>query len=144
LALLPLPATGRAATAQYTIRPHGRAAEVRAWFPQNAEESVAFALQSWAGYDYFRDIECVAASDLRGHPLPVEPQPEGEWLARNHRLPFQLTWRAKATKDAHSQIRLRILRWGRRCRLPAAERSSPRPAARDAGKGRRHRPMPLK
>ena len=91
VALLLLPATGRAATAQYTIRLHDRAAEVRARFPQSAEESVTFALQPWAGYDYFGDIERVAASDLRGHPLPVEPQPEGEWVVRNHRLPFQLT-----------------------------------------------------
>lgn len=100
LALILLPATVQAATAQYTISLHDRAAEVRARFPEAAEESVTFVLQPWAGYDFFGDIERVAVSDPRGNPLPVEPKPEGQWVVQNHRQPFQLTWRVKATKDA--------------------------------------------
>jgi predicted metalloprotease with PDZ domain len=100
LALVLLPAAGHAATAEYTIALHNRSAEVRARFPQASEETVTFALQSWAGTDFYRDIEDVAASDLRGNPVSVEPKAEGEWVVQNHRRPFELRWRVKATKDA--------------------------------------------
>jgi predicted metalloprotease with PDZ domain len=100
MALVLLPVTGQAATVQYTIGLHDRVAEVRAKFPEDAEESVTFALQSWAGCDFYGDIERLAASDLHGNPLPIEPKPDGEWVVQIHRQPFQLTWRVRATKDA--------------------------------------------
>jgi predicted metalloprotease with PDZ domain len=100
LVLVLLPAAGVAATAQYTIALHNRTAEVRARFPKATEDAVTFKLQSWAGTDFYRDIEGVAASDFRGNPLPVESKAEGEWVVQNHRRPFELTWRVKATKDS--------------------------------------------
>ncbi len=100
LALVLLPAAGHAATAQYTIALHNRTAEVRARFPKAAVDAVTFKLESWAGTDFYRDIENVAALDFRGNPVPVEPKAEGEWLVHNNRRPFELRWRVKATKDA--------------------------------------------
>jgi len=100
LALLLLPAAGQATTSQYTIALHNRTAEVRARFPKAVEDSVTFALQSWAATDFYGDIEAVTASDLRGNPVPVEPKAEGGWVVQNHRRPFELRWRVKATKDA--------------------------------------------
>ena len=100
LVLVLLPAAVQAATAQYTIALHNRTAEVRARFPRAAEDAVTFKLHSWAGTDFYRDIEGVDAFDLRGNPLSVESKTEGEWVVHNNRRPFELRWRVKATKDA--------------------------------------------
>jgi predicted metalloprotease with PDZ domain len=88
------------AASQYTIDLHDRAAMVRAKFPQAVEETVTFALQPWAGYsDFYRDIDRVAASDFQGNSLAVEAHTPGEWVVRNNRRPFELTWRVISGKD---------------------------------------------
>jgi predicted metalloprotease with PDZ domain len=99
LLLLTAPAV-RAATAVYNISLHDRAAEVTARFPVAPVPAVTFKLHSWAGFDYFQDIERVTASDLRGNPLPVEAKPDGEWIVQNRRRPFTLTWRVQSAKNA--------------------------------------------
>jgi hypothetical protein len=91
---------GGAATAEYTIALHDRALQVRARFPVAAQESVAFELHSWAGYDFYGDVDGVAAADLRGNVLAVESKGNGQWLVPNHRQPFELRWRVKAPKDS--------------------------------------------
>src|SRR6476659_4556099 len=88
------------AASQYTIDLHDRAATVRARFPQAVEDTVTFVLHPWAGYsDFHRDIDRVAASDFQGNSLSVESRTPGEWVVRNKRRPFELTWRVTSAKD---------------------------------------------
>jgi predicted metalloprotease with PDZ domain len=100
LAILLLPVSAKAITAQYAIALHDRSADVRARFPQALEDSVTFTIRPWAGADFTHDIEQVAAMDLRGRPLTVESTTPGEWVVQNHHRPFQLNWHVIATKDA--------------------------------------------
>lgn len=95
-----LPAIALAAPIRYTIDLHDGAVEVKARFPRAIDKAVTFRLRSWAGTDFDRDVESVAAADLRGVPLPVERKDAAEWVVRNNQRGFQLTWRVRSGKDA--------------------------------------------
>jgi len=99
-ALLLLATIAQGATARYTISLHPGTAAVEARFPAAGAQTVRFELQSWAGYDFYDDIEAVSAHDLRGKALAVQSPAPGQWSVENQGRGFTLSWRVKASKDS--------------------------------------------